>query len=797
MAAPSAFSYAQAAKGQNTPPSTTSSATQAAQPPASESAPSTVKSSTVAESTASPVDSARTVETTAPAAERQEIDSNIGSESDLRSDATPDKRSESKRDDDTSRLDRPWRRADKSTRSSSTATRSVDEQDSRRPRKNKKTKSSDKQPGDQAAEAEKEQEPVPEPPKIELAEAPIPSVNIWHQRKEAHLAKAKPATATSEVVTNGEPATVAGEDAKKTVKPNADTSPLREAATVASTNGTKPPRKTSEVTRPERNGSRGSRVVEKDAKESKSELPPPVDDSSSWPTPEISIKEEKKKPVTATVDRPEKEVKDAQDDASQAKPRQKEKWVAYDYVPSVSFETQIPQMRNSKPRGGARGANSTRSPAGANTADKTAPATTATKTGESRDRARESTGGASTRAASLPPTAKRASMDLSNAKDQKKAPGHAPGEKTKDAASAHQAEQSGARDRHEGRNERGRGGFRGRGGHHSINSTHSQHQHNGSAFASGSMTSRPQGPYSPPPRQGGHNQMFMPPPPRGGRGRNAAGANFHHRMSLPNGATRPPAVQTQFGPYDFPMAPLSAMPFQAPYWDSVVMQMLKSQIEYYFSIENLCKDMYLRKRMDSQGFVNLHFVTAFKRIRELTSDMGMIRAVCEASVELDYIVGEDEIERLRRRSNWQTFVLPMEERDDFARNNGPSHITFKNRPYNFGAFNGMPPAPYGVSPPLGYNPQSDAPFQQLPDRHGVNGMVNGGAASHGAPTQLSAEVPDFSPSGLTAAVGLPASLEADKTAVDVGNDSKTAAEASTKALPNGVHAEEMSEAAQS
>ena len=86
-------------------------------------------------------------------------------------------------------------------------------------------------------------------------------------------------------------------------------------------------------------------------------------------------------------------------------------------------------------------------------------------------------------------------------------------------------------------------------------------------------------------------------------------------MSLPNGATRPPAVQTQFGPYDFPMAPMSAIPFQPPYWDNVVIQMLKGQIEYYFSIENLCKDMYLRKRMDSQGFVHLHFVTAFKRIR--------------------------------------------------------------------------------------------------------------------------------------------------------------------------------------
>ena len=34
-------------------------------------------------------------------------------------------------------------------------------------------------------------------------------------------------------------------------------------------------------------------------------------------------------------------------------------------------------------------------------------------------------------------------------------------------------------------------------------------------------------------------------------------------------------------------------------------QMVLNQCEYYFSIENLCKDLFLRKHMDSEGFVNL------------------------------------------------------------------------------------------------------------------------------------------------------------------------------------------------
>lgn len=229
------------------------------------------------------------------------------------------------------------------------------------------------------------------------------------------------------------------------------------------------------------------------------------------------------------------------------------------------------------------------------------------------------------------------------------------------------------------------------------------------------------------------------------------------------------------------MPPMSAMPYQQPpYWDNMVMAVLKNQIEYYFSIENLCKDMYLRKRMDGQGFVNLHFIAAFKRIRELTSDMGMIRAVCETSTDLDFVAGEDDIERLRRRNGWQSFILPMEDRDDFARNPGPQHLTFKNRPFSYPPqFNGAMPVPYGMAPPMGFSPQGDAPFHQFPEGvpsgQPVNGMVNGNGNGHGN-TQLSADVPDFSPSGSTVL------------ATQASNAHNHVSE-STNGLTNGIHAE--------
>lgn len=281
--------------------------------------------------------------------------------------------------------------------------------------------------------------------------------------------------------------------------------------------------------------------------------------------------------------------------------------------------------------------------------------------------------------------------------------------------------------------------------------------------------------------------MFAPPTQRGRGGRNGAGN--YHRLSLPNGSSRMPAVQAQFAAYDYSMAPMAGMPLQPhPYWDNMVMPMLKSQIEYYFSIENLCKDMYLRQRMDSQGFVPLHFITAFKRMRDLSADMNLIRAVCEDSVDVDYVVGEDDCERLRRREDWQKFVLPMEDRDELARNDGPMHLTFKNRSYNYanGHFNGFHGVPYGQH---GYPVNAHDPsFQHFVDSTQVAQGVNGAINTNGV-SQLSAEVPDFSPSGTIPLAGLDGDVSPTSQAEASTHLQNGQVEAATP-LTNGVHAEQ-------
>lgn len=78
--------------------------------------------------------------------------------------------------------------------------------------------------------------------------------------------------------------------------------------------------------------------------------------------------------------------------------------------------------------------------------------------------------------------------------------------------------------------------------------------------------------------------------------------------------------------------------------------------------------------MDGQGYVPLDVIANFKRIKTLTEDsmtMDTLRYVCQQVKSVEYLAGPDGNDRLRRRDNWRDFVLPIEERFESARNDGP------------------------------------------------------------------------------------------------------------------------------
>ncbi|KAG9062034.1 La ribonucleoprotein domain member 1 [Linnemannia hyalina] len=83
---------------------------------------------------------------------------------------------------------------------------------------------------------------------------------------------------------------------------------------------------------------------------------------------------------------------------------------------------------------------------------------------------------------------------------------------------------------------------------------------------------------------------------------------------------------------------------------------LLQQMEYYFSVENLCKDVYMRTQMDAQGFVPLSLVANFNRVKSLTTDHALIKETIK-----DSNVIELNGDNIRKKGDWATWIFPKED----------------------------------------------------------------------------------------------------------------------------------------
>lgn len=84
---------------------------------------------------------------------------------------------------------------------------------------------------------------------------------------------------------------------------------------------------------------------------------------------------------------------------------------------------------------------------------------------------------------------------------------------------------------------------------------------------------------------------------------------------------------------------------------------IKTQLEYYFSVENLCRDIYLRLNMNPEGWIDLSFIAGFNRVKILTVDQDLLVDVlineCAALIEFS-----PESRQLRKREEWTLWVYP-------------------------------------------------------------------------------------------------------------------------------------------
>ncbi|KAK3383870.1 hypothetical protein B0T24DRAFT_66302 [Lasiosphaeria ovina] len=706
---------------------------------------------------------------------------------------------------------------DKSTSSASRTSRTNDNVYDKKGRKTKKSRGSDRDSqSEQALEDEKEKE-IPKPV---FSEAPLPAVNVWARRIEAQqAAKAKLAPAA---VPSVGPAVATNTDTKK--RDTAEEADAHSSALNRAVNGDKMSRKTPELPRPteqaqRRAAPRGSRANDKD--ERGSVALPPVADASLWPDPK-SAAATTDELSRKSQDKPETTENHSQDDAGQAKKKTWVNLeIIPNVIWQTPMPPRGTKPRGGA-RGGREQVSarpnqgSVTSPTNASTPgpvnDKSTPAGVSVVTKAAVPRPRE--GSIPARAASqgAPPHAsKRASIDGASSRDQRKMSVTANTEQARESGTdssvfpvkkgtvsrenrhdvgpvnsepghgipraLHQDRPNNFHPRglefakegpqsaigvqqypvREARSERvSRGGYRARGGHNGATGPHSASSTYGpnGQYSAHSPYQPRQTPaaHSPPPYSGQFPVSFVPQ----GRGRGNKWATSG-QSSGRNGSTGgafPPKPQVN----EFPVTQYAPYSFYHPYDQTLLVA--KSQVEYYLSVENLCKDFYLRKRMDGQGFVPLSVIAGFKRMQSLAKDswaaLDLIRAASSYSEVLEYVIGDDNIERLRLREKWNAFVLPEHERVQEAQNNGPANFAPVNRqqatPLSTTYPGPLMPQAYPATPSsVLYSGYPDEQMFQAPDY--MNGAqfepaMNGGDVNghrYVSETQLSAGVAEWSP----------------------------------------------------
>ncbi|KAJ4785549.1 hypothetical protein LUZ62_036795 [Rhynchospora pubera] len=151
-------------------------------------------------------------------------------------------------------------------------------------------------------------------------------------------------------------------------------------------------------------------------------------------------------------------------------------------------------------------------------------------------------------------------------------------------------------------------------------------------------------PPPPPPLPGAVPAPFITPPTV----RPPFGAPMVYPDMPPSPVYYVPAAPSAFVPH--PVGPTPV--FFSPQVDPQRAALLK-QIEYYFSPDNLCKDIWLRGQMDEQGWVSISLIAGFNKVKHITTNVPFILDTLRISTEV-----EVQGEKIRKRGDWMTWILP-------------------------------------------------------------------------------------------------------------------------------------------
>ncbi|TXG62218.1 hypothetical protein EZV62_013581 [Acer yangbiense] len=80
--------------------------------------------------------------------------------------------------------------------------------------------------------------------------------------------------------------------------------------------------------------------------------------------------------------------------------------------------------------------------------------------------------------------------------------------------------------------------------------------------------------------------------------------------------------------------------------------LIVKQIDYYFTKENLVKDIYLRQKMDDEGWVPIKLIAGFNKVKLLTFNIWLILDALRGSMVVE-VCGD----KIRRRNDWIKWII--------------------------------------------------------------------------------------------------------------------------------------------
>ncbi|XP_053622624.1 la-related protein 1 isoform X3 [Plodia interpunctella] len=86
-------------------------------------------------------------------------------------------------------------------------------------------------------------------------------------------------------------------------------------------------------------------------------------------------------------------------------------------------------------------------------------------------------------------------------------------------------------------------------------------------------------------------------------------------------------------------AAATAAPYGVGLDPATLKDLIKKQIEYYFSADNLARDFFLRRKMEADGTIPVTLIASFHRVRALTQDVQLVLTAIRDSEKLQLIDG--------------------------------------------------------------------------------------------------------------------------------------------------------------